>query len=101
VELAAGDTLVLYTDGITEAENADGEEFGASRLLDTRDSPLRNKSAPAQRIHEVGPLGGDKSTRYSACRIDSLSSIRIAVAIPLATSIPMFTLPRSIELMLV
>ena len=35
VELAAGDTLVLYTDGITEAENVDGEEFGASRLLDT------------------------------------------------------------------
>ena len=35
VELAPGDTLVLYTDGITEAENADGEEFGASRLLDT------------------------------------------------------------------
>jgi serine phosphatase RsbU (regulator of sigma subunit) len=35
VELARGDTLVLYTDGITEAENADGEEFGASRLLDT------------------------------------------------------------------
>ncbi len=35
VDLAAGDTLVLYTDGITEAENADGEEFGTSRLLDT------------------------------------------------------------------
>ena len=35
VELALGDTLVLYTDGITEAENADGEEFGVSRLLDT------------------------------------------------------------------
>jgi serine phosphatase RsbU (regulator of sigma subunit) len=34
VELAPGDTLVLYTDGITEAENAEGEEFGASRLLD-------------------------------------------------------------------
>ncbi len=34
-ELAAGDTLVLYTDGITEAENANGEEFGVSRLLDT------------------------------------------------------------------
>jgi sigma-B regulation protein RsbU (phosphoserine phosphatase) len=27
--------LVLYTDGVTEAENADGEEFGASRLQDT------------------------------------------------------------------
>jgi sigma-B regulation protein RsbU (phosphoserine phosphatase) len=35
MELAAGDTLLLYTDGITEAENADGQEFGASRLLDT------------------------------------------------------------------
>jgi sigma-B regulation protein RsbU (phosphoserine phosphatase) len=35
VQLAPGDILVLYTDGITEAENADGEEFGASRLLDT------------------------------------------------------------------
>jgi phosphoserine phosphatase RsbU/P len=35
VELAPGDTLVLYTDGITEAENADGEEFGKSRLAET------------------------------------------------------------------
>jgi len=34
VELAGGDMLVLYTDGVTEAVNADGEEFGESRLLD-------------------------------------------------------------------
>lgn len=34
VQLAPGDTLVLYTDGITEATNADGEEFGESHLLD-------------------------------------------------------------------
>jgi len=32
VELAAGDLLVLYTDGITEAENVDGEFFGLDRL---------------------------------------------------------------------
>ncbi|NOZ95864.1 MAG: SpoIIE family protein phosphatase [Acidobacteria bacterium] len=30
--LEPGDTLVLYTDGITEAENHDGEEYGVERL---------------------------------------------------------------------
>ena len=30
--MEAGQTLVLYTDGITEAENMDGEEFGQERF---------------------------------------------------------------------
>jgi len=30
--LAPGDTLVFYTDGITEARSADGELFGLDRL---------------------------------------------------------------------
>ena|SRR5215471_585113 len=33
-ELVAGDILVLYTDGVTEAQNALGEEFGTQRLSD-------------------------------------------------------------------
>jgi sigma-B regulation protein RsbU (phosphoserine phosphatase) len=41
-DLAAGDLLVLYTDGITEAENSQGDEFGMERLLAVirRDSSL-------------------------------------------------------------
>jgi len=31
--LAAGDVLVLYTDGVTEAQNDLGEEFGTDRLF--------------------------------------------------------------------
>jgi serine phosphatase RsbU (regulator of sigma subunit) len=32
--LDPGDALVLFSDGVTEAQNADGEEFGEARLLD-------------------------------------------------------------------
>jgi serine phosphatase RsbU (regulator of sigma subunit) len=35
VELTTGDVLVFYTDGVTEAENSLGEEFGMERLSAT------------------------------------------------------------------
>jgi sigma-B regulation protein RsbU (phosphoserine phosphatase) len=35
VEFAPGSTLVLYTDGLTEAPNAEDKEFGSARLADT------------------------------------------------------------------
>jgi sigma-B regulation protein RsbU (phosphoserine phosphatase) len=33
VRLSRGDTLLLYTDGLSEAQNGDGEEYGRERLL--------------------------------------------------------------------
>jgi serine phosphatase RsbU (regulator of sigma subunit)/catechol 2,3-dioxygenase-like lactoylglutathione lyase family enzyme len=33
--LSAGDTLAIYTDGITESFNSAGEEFGEERLIDS------------------------------------------------------------------
>lgn len=44
-ELFPGDILALYTDGITEASNNDGQEFGEERLIErlrqTRDQPCQ------------------------------------------------------------
>lgn len=35
IQVDTGDVLVIYTDGVTEANNSAGEEFGESRLLET------------------------------------------------------------------
>ena len=34
VQIASGDTLLLYTDGVTDAQNGQQEFFGDERLLD-------------------------------------------------------------------
>jgi phosphoserine phosphatase RsbU/P len=34
IELRAGDVLVIYTDGVTEAPNAEWEDFGEDRLIE-------------------------------------------------------------------
>ena len=35
LELQPGDLLVVYTDGVTEATDAAGDEFGEARLIET------------------------------------------------------------------
>jgi phosphoserine phosphatase RsbU/P len=52
VVLAPGDTLVLYTDGITEARSADGELFGLDRLVDFVVTALAEGS-PAETMRKL------------------------------------------------
>ena len=42
VNLRAGDRLVLYTDGVTETRNPDGEHFGSRRFLATLKQTLQS-----------------------------------------------------------
>jgi serine phosphatase RsbU (regulator of sigma subunit) len=54
-QLLAGDTLLLYTDGITESVNAAGEEFGEPRLIAAlrRDRELSSAALIGSLVDEV------------------------------------------------
>jgi sigma-B regulation protein RsbU (phosphoserine phosphatase) len=47
VPIAPGDRLVFYTDGITEARNAEGDEYGDERLLA---AAIAARAQPAEAI---------------------------------------------------
>ena len=61
ITLAPGDTVFLYTDGVTEAMNADSEEFGMARLREIfATAPPRNaQEANAAVFEAVGDFAGD------------------------------------------
>jgi len=75
--LFVGDTLALYTDGVTEAFSRDGEEFGEQRLLDClmlhRDSPSQFLvSAVIDEVHRYSPYEqqDDITLIVAKCRPD-------------------------------
>jgi serine phosphatase RsbU (regulator of sigma subunit) len=54
-EIFSGDTLVLYTDGITESFNNAGDEFGEHRLIEAlrRNRDLSSKALLASIVEDV------------------------------------------------
>ena len=50
IRLEAGDGVVLYTDGITEAENTENEQYGLTRLCD---AIQQNWTSPADDIKDA------------------------------------------------
>ncbi|MBA3849648.1 MAG: protein serine phosphatase [Opitutus sp.] len=50
VAFAAGATLLLYTDGLTETPNAEGKEFGSARLADV---VRANANRPAAALNDA------------------------------------------------
>ena len=49
-----GDTLVLFSDGVTDAQDEEGEEFGESRLLDVlRESVGGTPAAMIEAVFEA------------------------------------------------
>jgi sigma-B regulation protein RsbU (phosphoserine phosphatase) len=66
--LESGDLLVLYTDGLLEARNADGEMFGPDRLRELvtagphAPQPMLDSIVGAVKEHQQSDLGSDDQT---------------------------------------
>jgi serine phosphatase RsbU (regulator of sigma subunit) len=74
VTLAPGDRLVLFTDGITEAESSEGLEFGDDRLLET---VVRSRSSNPDRILRCL---FDEVTRFAGRHLrDDATAIAVAI----------------------
>ena len=60
VSCSPGDTVVFYTDGVTEAFNIQGDEFGMDRLLQIFESPMGNCRTTIESIFDaVTAFAGD------------------------------------------
>ena len=74
VQLSPGDALLLFTDGVTEAVNGDGTEFGSARVIEA----LNGASEPADLLR--GCLDSVKSFCGDAARADDLTMLALTYA---------------------
>lgn len=62
LQLQPGDRVLLYSDGLLEATNSDGEEFGISRLqraFQNSDASARSVLEQVQQFAHCGTLADD------------------------------------------
>ena len=76
--LGAGDLFLLYTDGISEAMNADGDYFGETRLADLaqQHADLNSDELSARILHEVKAFVG------SAAQHDDMTMVLLKIEDP-------------------
>ena len=77
--ITSGDSLFFYTDGITELENPEGEEFGKDRLLNSFDHPEHNNSENIinHLFTDITDFAGGEAFQDDMCVV-SVDVIRIA-----------------------
>jgi sigma-B regulation protein RsbU (phosphoserine phosphatase) len=71
VTLDPGDVLVVYSDGVTEALNADGQEFGDERLLDCIQKDL--DASPAELLDRL--LSAVRGFAAGAAQHDDITAL--------------------------
>ena len=84
-DLDDGDFLVFYTDGVTEAEDTSGEEFGMERLsavvrngsLLTAEQLLGDIFRCAERFAGKNGFNDDVTVLVAKCKFESLSDARL------------------------
>ena len=80
-QLMPGDKIVVYSDGFTEAENAEGEFFDTERLrLCLRDHPCRFPLGQHSGVREMPCAGGYRAlyrVRPDTGRNDTAGDVRV------------------------
>jgi phosphoserine phosphatase RsbU/P len=74
VQLCSGDKLLLFTDGVTEARNAAGEEFGEQRLQECLRT-YRGRNATALRAIVL-----DEVREFCDCKFDDDAALMVVIA---------------------